>query len=355
MTADADRPTAPESPEPTARRRRELTASDYVAGVLERDRGILARAITLVESNAPAHFALAQEVVQALLPHRRAAWRVGVTGVPGSGKSTLIEALGTRLTAAGHQVAVTAVDPSSSVSGGSLLGDKTRMERLAADPAAFVRPSPTGGTLGGVTRKTRETILLFEAAGFDVILVETVGVGQSEGVVRGMVDCFLLLLIAGAGDELQGLKKGVIELADLVVINKADGSGAAASERTRADYARALHYLRPATEGWTTPALACSALHGHGLDALWSTVEDFFRQAGASGALERRRREQERTWVQALVTEQLLARFRGHPAVREQLPELERRVVEGELSAVAAAQQLLALFEGPAGPADAST
>jgi len=328
-----------------APRRRELRTDEYVDGIRAGDRGILARAITLVESNAPAHFEQAQEVVQAVLPLRREALRVGITGVPGAGKSTFIETLGTRLTAAGHRVAVTAVDPSSSVSGGSVLGDKTRMETLAVDPAAFIRPSPSCGTLGGVTRKTRETILLFEAAGYDVVIVETVGVGQSESLVRGMVDFFLLLLIAGAGDELQGLKKGVIELADAVVINKADGEGRRAAELTRAEYERALHYLRPASTGWTTPALACSALTGDGVDEVWRTVETFAAQARASGTLERRRRDQERTWVHALVADQLLARFRTHPAVASILPELEAQVVAGEVTAVAAARRLLAVFD----------
>jgi LAO/AO transport system kinase len=329
-----------------APRRRELRTADYVEGIVAGDRGILARAITLVESNAPAHFEQAQEVVQALLPRRGEALRVGITGVPGAGKSTFIETLGTRLTAAGHRVAVTAVDPSSSLSGGSVLGDKTRMEKLAVDPAAFIRPSPSGGTLGGVTRKTRETILLFEAAGYDVVIVETVGVGQSESLVRGMVDFFLLLLIAGAGDELQGLKKGIIELADAVVINKADGEGKAAAELTRAEYERALHYLRPATRGWTTPALACSALTGGGVDEIWRTVETFAAQARASGELERRRRDQERAWVHALVTDQLQARFRAHPAVASLLPRLEAQVAAGEVTAVAAARRLLAVFDG---------
>jgi LAO/AO transport system kinase len=337
-----------------APRRRELPTREYVDGVLAGDRGILARAITLVESNAPAHFEQAQEVVQTLLPHRRDAQRIGITGVPGAGKSTFVETLGTRLTAAGRRVAVTAVDPSSSVSGGSLLGDKTRMEQLAVDPAAFIRPSPSGGTLGGVTRKTRETILLFEAAGYDVILVETVGVGQSEALVRGMVDFFLLLLIAGAGDELQGLKRGVIELADAVVINKADGDGRSAAERTRSEYERALHYLRPATAGWTTPALACSALHGDGIEQVWQTITEFFRLARDSGSLEYRRREQERAWVHALVAERLQGLFRSHPRVRERLEDLEAAVVAGEITAVAAARELLTLFEAEAPPSGGS-
>jgi LAO/AO transport system kinase len=339
----ADRPADGPSSAPVARRRR-LSTGEYVDGVLSGDRTLLARAITLVESNAPAHFEQAQEVVQALLPRRGRAVRVGITGVPGAGKSTLIETLGTRLTARGHRVAVTAVDPSSSVTGGSVLGDKTRMEKLSNDPRAFVRPSPSGGTLGGVTRKTRETILLFEAAGYDIVLVETMGVGQSETAVREMVDIFLLVLIPGGGDELQGIKKGVIELADAVVINKADGDARAAAELARAEYERALHYLRPATEGWQTRAHLCSALTGDGVDELWAVVEAFVRRGEASGTIARRRQRQERQWVHQLVREQLADRFFAHPQVRAMLPDLEAAVEAGEVPAVAAARRLLAAF-----------
>jgi LAO/AO transport system kinase len=326
-------------------RRRQLQTADYVDGVLSGDRTLLARAITLVESNAPVHFEQAQELVQALLPHRGRATRLGITGVPGAGKSTLIETLGTSLTSAGHQVAVTAVDPSSTVSGGSVLGDKTRMEKLGNDPRAFVRPSPTSGTLGGVTRKTRETILLFEAAGYDVVIVETVGVGQSETLVREMVDFFLLVLIAGGGDELQGIKKGVIELADAIAVNKADGDNVQPAELARAEYERALHYLRPATRGWQTRAHACSALTGAGVSELWRVVETFMDRARASGALEERRRAQERQWVRQLVREQLEERFRRDPRVASLLPELEAAVERGEVPAVTAARRLLEAFD----------
>lgn len=326
------------------RRRLQLTTQQYVDGVLSGDRTLLARAITLVESNAPAHFEQAQAVVQELLPHRGNAVRVGITGVPGAGKSTLIEALGTALTAAGKKVAVTAVDPSSTVTGGSVLGDKTRMERLGTDPNAFVRPSPSGGTLGGVTRKTRETIVLFEAAGYDVVIVETMGVGQSEAVVREMADFFLLVLIAGGGDELQGIKKGVIELADAIVINKADGENAQPAELARAEYERALHYLRPATEGWQTRAFTCSAVQGTGVAELWNVVETFVFRARRSGVLETRRQAQEQQWVRQLVRDQLEQRFLAHERVRELLPRLEAAVARGEVPAVAAARQLLDTF-----------
>lgn len=324
--------------------RRRLTTQEYIAGVLAGDRTVLARAITLVESNAPAHFEQAQELVQALAPRRGQAMRVGITGIPGAGKSTLIETLGMQLLAQGRRVAVTAVDPSSTVTGGSVLGDKTRMEKLAADPRAFVRPSPSGGTLGGVTRKTRETILLFEAAGFDVVLIETMGVGQSETLVREMADIFLLVLIPGGGDELQGIKKGVIELADAIVINKADGPHREAALLAQAEYARALHYLRPATQGWQTRAFTASALTGQGVPELWAMVEEFMDHARRSGVLTDRRRQQERQWLRQLVRDQLEARFQQHPAVRALLPELEEAVASGEVPVVAAARRLLRAF-----------
>lgn len=324
--------------------RRPLATEEYVAGVLSGDRTLLGRAITLVESNSPAHFEQAQEVLRVLLPHAGGAARIGITGVPGAGKSTLIEALGSFLTDSGHKVAVTAVDPSSSRTGGSILGDKTRMERLAANPGAFIRPSPSGGVLGGVARKTRETILLFEAAGYDVVLVETVGVGQSEITVRSMVDFFLLVLVAGAGDELQGIKKGVVELADAILVNKADPDNRVAAEVARGEYERALHYLQPATAGWRSRVLCASSLSGEGIPEIWGMISEFRSVARASGALDGRRREQEREWMHSLIEQQLRERFRAHPEVVRLLPELEAEVMAGRVPATAAARRLLEVF-----------
>ena len=326
--------------------KRKLTTEEYVKGVLSGDRVQLARAITLIESNAPHHFEQAQEVVKALLPHSGKSIRVGISGVPGAGKSTLIEALGNYLTGKSHRVAVTAVDPSSSVTGGSIMGDKTRMEKLAADPNAFVRPSPSGGTLGGVTRKTRETIILFEAAGYDVILVETVGVGQSEITVRSMVDFFLLVLVSGAGDELQGIKKGVVEIADAILVNKADGDNKPAAMRAKNEYQQALHYLQPATPGWTTQAVTASSMTGEGVPELWELIGKFTSTTEASGFFDERRRIQSRDWIHALVADYLTSLFNSHPRIKEILPDLEAAVMNGTLPATTAAMKLLEVFGG---------
>lgn len=325
--------------------RRPLAAGEYAAGVMAGDRAILARAITLIESNAPAHFELAQDVLARLLPHSGRAVRLGITGVPGAGKSTLIEALGVRLIERGHKVAVLAIDPTSSLTRGSILGDKTRMEQLSREPAAFIRPSPAGGMLGGVARKTRETMLVCEAAGFDVVIVETVGAGQNEITVRSMVDFFLLVLIPGGGDELQGIKKGVVELADAIAINKADGENRIRAEAARAEYNRALHYLTPPTEGWHPRAYTCSALTGEGIDALWDVVGRFHERAAATGALQARRRQQAKEWLHAIIDEQLRAFFYDRQAVREALPNVEAAVMNGTLPPTAAARRLLALLD----------
>ncbi len=327
-------------------RRRQLDIDDYVEGVLAGDRTILGRTITLIESNASHHLETAQAVVKRLLPHTEKSIRVGITGVPGVGKSTFIDTFGSYLIEQGHKVAVLAVDPTSSVTRGSILGDKTRMEQLSREPNAFIRPSPTGGTLGGVARKSRETMLVCEAAGFDVILVETVGVGQSETMVRSMVDFFLLLMLTGAGDELQGIKKGIMELADALLINKADGDNLNRARSARADYNQALHYLAPATEGWQTKAYTCSALTGAGIAEIWEVIEEFREETTKSGFFEQRRQEQALDWMYTMVEQQLRRHFFNHPAVTAQLPALKQAVVNGTTTATAAVKSLLEAFDG---------
>lgn len=340
----ADASTPPTSV-PHRPRRRQLNIDDYVQGVLGQDRTILARAITLVESNSPAHVETAQAVLKELLPHTGRSVRVGITGVPGVGKSTFIDVFGCHLTGHGHRVAVLAVDPTSTITRGSILGDKTRMERLSRDVNAFIRPSPTAGVLGGVARKSRETMLVCEAAGFDVILMETVGVGQSETIVRSMVDFFLLLMLAGAGDELQGIKKGIMELADALLINKADGDNLMKAKRARAEYNQALHYLAPATEGWQTRAYTCSALTGDGIAEIWAVIERFRQQTLASGAFDSRRKTQMKDWLHSMIEEQLLHRFFNHPAIKPVLPAIEAAVIEGTVPTTSAVQTLFEVFE----------
>ena len=315
-----------------------------VAGVLAGDRAMLARAITLIESSASQHAEAAQALLGGLLPHAGKAIRIGITGVPGAGKSTFIDTFGCFLTERGHKVAVLAVDPSSSLTRGSILGDKTRMERLSRDENAFIRPSPTGGMLGGVAAKTRETILLCEAANFDVIVVETVGTGQSEITLRSLVDFFLLLLITGAGDELQGIKKGVIEIADALVINKADGDNRVAADAARAQFNRALHYLSPATDGWTTRAHTASSLSGEGIAQIWDEISRFVATTKESGVFEERRQEQLLEWLCSAIEAQLRDYLYGHVKVREALPAMEAAVISGDLTATAAAQELLCLI-----------
>lgn len=325
-----------------------LPVADYVDGVRSGDRSVLARTITLVESRRPDHRRRAAEVVQALLPDTGGAHRVGITGVPGVGKSTFIDQLGVNLTGNGHRVAVLAVDPTSSRSGGSILGDKTRMERLAVDPAAFIRPSPAGDTLGGVTRATRETILVCEAAGFDVVLVETVGVGQSETVVAEMVDFFLVLMLSGAGDDLQGIKKGVLELADMVAVNKADGDNRRRAELAAAEYRSALHLMTPASPTWTPPVLTCSGLTDEGLDELWRQVEIHREKLTLTGELEEKRRAQQVRWMWSMLDERLRDDLRSRPAVAARLGALEGEVRAGAVTATAAVDELWDLYRGDA-------
>ena len=308
------------------------------------DRRALARSITLLESTRDDQAAVGQRVLEALVPHTGAAQRVGITGPPGVGKSTFIEAFGLHLIEAGHRVAVLAVDPSSPVTGGSILGDKTRMERLAQQDAAYIRPSPSGGSLGGVAHRTREAMLVCEAAGFDVVLVETVGIGQSEVAVAAMVDFFLVLIQPGAGDDLQGIKKGVLELADALVVNKADGAQAAAAERARADHAQALSLLRPPSAAWKPRVLTASARTGEGIEAVWQTICEHRAALEASGERQARRREQARAWMWSLVDEGLRRAFRSHPAVAERIPALENDVQELRTTPARAARALLDAF-----------
>ncbi|EIJ78792.1 membrane ATPase/protein kinase [Bacillus methanolicus PB1] len=321
------------------------TVAELTKGVLEGNRGLLARAITLIESNAERHFSQAQELLQNLLPYTGKSIRIGITGVPGAGKSTFIESFGTFLCEQDYRVAVLAVDPSSSLTGGSILGDKTRMEKLARNPRAFIRPSPSGGKLGGVHRKTRETMLLCEAAGFDVILVETVGVGQSEVIVRDMVDFFMLLVLTGAGDELQGMKKGIMELADAVIVNKADGLNKKEAEKAKEEYNRILHILQPATKGWETKAYTCSALYSTGIAEIWNEIEKFKKQTKQSCVFDDRRRKQTKEWIYSMISDQLHYSFFRHPDIKKQLPKIENEVISGDRTVASAVEELFKIFK----------
>ena len=322
------------------------TVAALAAAVRAGDRRALARAVTFVESTRVDHCDDAVRLIELLAPAAGGSLRIGISGVPGAGKSTFIEAFGLHLLAAGHRVAVLSIDPSSPASGGSILGDKTRMAELARRPEAFIRPTPAGGTLGGVARRTREALLICEAAGFDVVLVETVGVGQSEIAVAGMTDLFLLLLVPGGGDELQGIKRGIVELADLVLVNKADGDLAVAAERAVEAYRSALSLLRPRTSGWEVPVAACSSLTGAGIAAAWDAMRRYRETLNASGELAARRAAQAGEWLWSETAETLIERLREHPGVRERLPQLELAVREGALPPTSGARQLIELFLG---------
>jgi LAO/AO transport system kinase len=313
-------------------------------GVRRGDAAVLARAITLVESTSDRHAGTATELLQRLLPHGGESVRIGITGVPGVGKSTFIEALGLHLCGAGHRVAVLAVDPTSAISGGSILGDKTRMEQLSRHPAAYIRPSPSGGTLGGVTRKTRETIVLCEAAGYDVILVETVGVGQSEIAVRSMTDFFLLLALTGAGDELQGIKKGIVEMADGIVVTKADGDNVTAAEKLRLELGQVLRFLSPATAGWKPEVLQCSALEGSGIAGVWDLVLRFREQMTASGEWADRRLGQVREGLVDSARERILSAMARSPEVAAALGRLGPEVAGGRVTLRDAAAEIASWF-----------
>ncbi len=322
----------------------ELTIQQLERGVSAGDRAVLARAITLIESTRREHNEKAQALLQAVLPRAGAALRLGITGVPGVGKSTTIDQLGMNLIAAGHRVAVLAVDPTSRRTGGSILGDKTRMARLSISPSAFIRPSPTSGTLGGVTRRTRETMVLLEAAGFDVVIVETVGVGQSETAVADMVDFFLVLLLAGGGDDLQGIKKGIIEIADMIAINKADGDNIARARAAAAEYQGALNILTPQSATWTPPVLTVSGRDNLGLDELWSRIVDHRARMTASGEHAARRQRQAVAWMHDMLSDRLLSALGANRTVAAEMPRLEAEVRAGRLMPTVAVERILGLM-----------
>ncbi|MGZ0187720.1 MAG: methylmalonyl Co-A mutase-associated GTPase MeaB [Alphaproteobacteria bacterium] len=322
-------------------RRFDHTPDALAAGVLANDRAMIGRAITMVESRSASRRREAQAMLQLLLPHAGRAFRVGITGVPGVGKSTFIEALGQNLIKRGHQVAVLAVDPTSSRTHGSILGDKTRMATLAADPAAFIRPSPSSGTLGGVAQATRETMTVMEAAGFDVVLVETVGVGQSETAVAEMTDFFLALMLPGAGDELQGIKKGLLEIADMIAVNKADGDNQARAEAAKREYSVALHIMAPASPDWSPPVLLCSGLRNLGLDALWEDIQRHRGIMQTNGDFDMRRQAQQAGWMRAMLEQRLLAGYLSSPEAKACLKAADAAVRQGAMTAPQGVEQVL--------------
>ncbi|MCP3672302.1 MAG: methylmalonyl Co-A mutase-associated GTPase MeaB [Gammaproteobacteria bacterium] len=321
-----------------------MDSESLVAEVLAGKRRAMSRAITLVESSREDHRAEAVSMLEGLAPAAGNSIRIGISGVPGVGKSTFIEAIGNHIADQGHRVAVLAVDPSSAITGGSILGDKTRMETLSRRDDVFIRPSPTGGTLGGVTRRTRESMLICEAAGFDVVLVETVGVGQSETAVADMTDMFLLMLLPGAGDELQGIKRGIMELADMIIVNKADGDLAVTARHSASDYLSALKLLHPRTRNWQVPVKTCSALEGLGVDEIWNTVEEYRATITSSGELAERRSLQARTWMWSEISESLITALRSDPVASDRIELLEQAVIEGRLPPTLAASELIDIF-----------
>ncbi len=325
-------------------RRRDFSVQQYVDGVLAGDRTILSQAITLVESHNPAHYASAQEIIEGCLPHSGRSSRIGITGVPGAGKSTFIEAAGGLITAGGHRLAVLAIDPSSQRSGGSILGDKTRMESLTANPDAFIRPSPSAGSLGGVARKTRESIILCEAAGFDMIFVETVGVGQSETAVHSMVDIFMLLQISGAGDELQGIKRGIMEMADLIAITKADGENIHRAGLAKAQIANALMLFPMSGSGHRPQVLTCSSATGEGIPGVWQAITEFLDFTRANGFFESNRRRQNKYWMYGSIEQRITEDFYSDPRVAAVLGSYEEKVLDGRTSSFAAAHELLDIY-----------
>jgi LAO/AO transport system kinase len=322
-------------------RRRDHSPEYYVRGVLEGNRTVLSQAITLIESSLDAHQKTAQKIIEKCLPHSGKSVRIGITGVPGVGKSSFIEAFGSYLSSCGKKLAVLAIDPSSERSGGSILGDKTRMESLTSDPNAFIRPSPSGGSLGGVARKTRESVILCEASGFDIVIIETVGVGQSETAVHSMVDFFLLLMLAGAGDELQGIKRGIMEMADLIAINKADGNNIDRARIARSDYLNALHLFPPPPSGWVPDVITCSAKYREGMEKIWEIINRYCNFTTANGFFSRRRNEQAKYWMYESVNEQLKRQFYGDPETNRLAADLEKQVLESQISSFVAASELI--------------
>ena len=322
-------------------RKKALSSDDMISGILSSNITILSRTITLIESTNPEHLEKANEIINACLPHANKSVRIGITGVPGVGKSTFIESFGKHLTQLGKKVAVLAVDPSSSISHGSILGDKTRMEELVKEPNAYIRPSASGDSLGGVARKTRESIILCEAAGFDTIIIETVGVGQSETAVHSMVDFFLLLKLAGAGDELQGIKRGIMEMADAIVINKADGDNIKRARLAKTEFNRALHLFPPKSSGWKPTVTTCSAITKEGIDDVWTNISKYINLTQKNGFLEEKRKNQNQFWMLETINEQLKSRFYNHPKIQKLLEETKNAVHQNKLSPFAAAQMLL--------------
>ncbi|MDR2040638.1 MAG: methylmalonyl Co-A mutase-associated GTPase MeaB [Bacteroidales bacterium] len=324
-----------------SRSRKILSLDEYVEGILNGNRTILSKAITLIESSLPEHEKMAQDIIERCLPYSGKSVRIGITGVPGAGKSTFIEAMGGYLTSNGKKLAVLAIDPSSERSKGSILGDKTRMEQLSSDPNAFIRPSPSSGSLGGVARKTRETVFLCEAAGFDTIFIETVGVGQSETAVHSMTDFFLLIQIAGAGDELQGIKRGIMEMADLIAVNKADGNNMEKAQLAKAQYQSALRLFPKPVSGWEPKATICSSITKLGIDEIWEIILQYEQLTRDNGYFEDRRHNQARYWMNETIRNSLISHFYTHPAIEQLLPEYEKKVLEDKISSFAAARMLL--------------
>ena len=338
----ADQPIV--NPHFVRKRRRTFSTDEYVEGILRGDITILSQAITLIESNKPEHYDQAQQIIERCLPHAGRSVRIGITGVPGAGKSTFIEAVGNMVVSLHHRLAVLAIDPSSERSGGSILGDKTRMESISSNPDIFIRPSPSAGSLGGVARKTRETIVLCEAAGFDVIFIETVGVGQSETAVHSMVDMFMLLQISGAGDELQGIKRGIMEMADMMVITKADGENRHKAELARAQFQSALHLFPMPESGWRPKVYTCSAVAETGLEEVWKGVEEFLDHIESNGYFQLNRNRQNKYWMYESINDALKDSFYRDPAVAAHLADVEQRVLDAKLSSFIAAKELLDIY-----------